>query len=920
MKSELIIEGARQNNLKNVSLAIPHDAVTVVTGLSGSGKSSLAFDTVFAEGQWRYIESLSTYAQMFLEKLDRPDVDELRNVRPAVALEQRNPVRTSRSTVGTVSEVYDYLRLLFAKVGKIVCPNDGTEVKRSHPSSIADDLLREYPEKRIYVLFRVPVPEGGLAALLMELQSKGFGRIRLGEDIVETSAVEPGRRDLTELFVLLDRLVVSPGARARLVESLETALREGGGEVFVEVLREKTLRFSQALVCTACGTTYDRPEPLLFSFNHPVGACKECNGFGNILRYDEDLIIPDKHLSLKEGAIEPWTKASSRWWMRQLITGAKKAKIDINAPYRDLSKSDRETLFTGGKDFHGINDFFEYLQARRYKLHVRVFLSRYRSAATCPVCKGTRLASGALNVRVGGLDIARVSAMPVAELAEWLRGLSLTEFEQQAAKEILRRLERKAAFFLRVGLGYLTIDRQTRTLSGGEAQRVNLSNQLALGLMGTLYVLDEPSIGLHPRDTDQLAGIIRELSAAGNTLLMVEHDPALIRAADHVVEMGPGAGERGGRVVFTGPKTEFLRSSCLTAKYLSGVETIPVPVRRRKQERKFLEVRQARENNLKGIDVRIPLRTLTCITGVSGSGKSTFVQDTLYRALARQFGLTSDKPGAYGDILGLEHVKGVNLIDQEPIGKTPRSNPVTYVKAFDLIRKHFAGLPDARRRKFGPGHFSFNVAGGRCPACDGAGVQKIEMYFFEDMFVTCEQCGGKRFKSEVLRIRSKGRNIADVLQMTVSEALSFFEGYDQIRERLRPLAEVGLAYLRLGQPATTLSGGESQRLKISRELGDWKLHDMVYILDEPTTGLHMDDIKKLLHVLDALVDAGNSVIVVEHNLDVIKSADWIIDLGPEGGEAGGRIVAEGTPEEVARAEGSHTGKYLRGHLTVAMAS
>ncbi len=917
MKSELIIEGARQNNLKNVSLAIPHDAVTVVTGLSGSGKSSLAFDTVFAEGQWRYIESLSTYAQMFLEKLDRPDVDELRNVRPAVALEQRNPVRTSRSTVGTVSEVYDYLRLLFAKVGKIVCPNDGTEVKRSHPSSIADDLLREYPEKRIYVLFRVPVPEGGLAALLMELQSKGYGRIKLGGDIVETGSIDPGRKDVAELPVLLDRLVMTADARARLVESLETALREGKGEVFIEVLGEKTLRFSEALTCTVCGTTFNRPEPLLFSFNHPVGACKECNGFGNILRYDEDLIVPDKHLSLKQGAIEPWTKASSRWWMRQLLTGAKKAGIAVDVPYGELSQTERDLLFKGNKDFYGIDDFFEYLQGKRYKLHVRVFLSRYRSAATCPACSGTRLKPAALIVKVGGLDIARVSAMPVAELAAWLRGLSLTEFEQQTAKEILRQLEMKTVFFLRVGLGYLTIDRQTRTLSGGEAQRVNLSNQLALGLMGTLYVLDEPSIGLHPRDTDKLAGIIRELSAAGNTLLLVEHDPALIRSADHVVEMGPGAGERGGRIVFAGPKAEFLKSSCLTAKYLSGAESIPVPVRRRKEERKFLEVRQARENNLKGIDVRIPLRTLTCITGVSGSGKSTFVQDTLYRALAREFALSSDKPGRYGELRGLEHIKGVRLIDQEPIGKTPRSNPVTYVKVFDLIRKHFAGLPDARRKKFGPGHFSFNVAGGRCPACDGAGVQKIEMYFFEDMFVTCEQCGGKRFKSEVLRIRSKGRSIADVLQMTVSEALSFFEGHEQIRDKLRSLIEVGLGYLRLGQPATTLSGGESQRLKISRELGDWKLHDMVYILDEPTTGLHMDDVKKLLHVLDALVDAGNSVIVVEHNLDVIKSADWVIDLGPEGGEAGGRIVAQGTPEDVAKVQESYTGKYLREYLTAA---
>ena len=914
MKSELIIKGARQNNLKNVSLTIPHDAVTVVTGLSGSGKSSLAFDTIFAEGQWRYIESLSTYAQMFLEKLDRPDVDELRNVRPAIALEQRNPVRTSRSTVGTVSEIYDYLRLLFARIGKIVCPKCGNEVKRSHPSSIADDLLLGYPEKRIYILFRVPVPPAGLGALLMELQSKGFGRIKLGEEIVESAAIDPGRRDLTELLVLLDRLVVNPGSRARLVESVETALREGKGEVLVEVLGDKALVFSQALKCASCGALFEPPQPLLFSFNHPLGACKECNGFGNILRYDEDLIVPDKSLSLKQGAIDPWTKPSYKWWMRQMLPGAKKARIDTNIPYRDLSQADREMLFKGTDDFYGVDNFFEHLQGKRYKLHVRVFLSRYRKAATCPVCRGTRLKPEALIVKVGGLDIARVSAMPVSDLAKWFRDLPLGGFEHQAANDILRRMQMKLSFFLRVGLGYLTIDRQTRTLSGGEAQRVNLSNQLALGLTGTLYVLDEPSIGLHPRDTERLAEIIRELSAGDNTVLMVEHDKALIQAADHVVEMGPGAGERGGRVVFAGPARNFLKSSCLTAKYLSGEEAIPVPIRRRKEERKFLEIRSASENNLKGIDVRIPLRTLTCVTGVSGSGKSTLVQDTLYRALAREFALPVETPGTYGSLAGLEHIRGVRLIDQEPIGKTPRSNPVTYVKAFDLIRNLFAGLPDSKRKKFGPGHFSFNVAGGRCPACDGAGVQKIEMYFFEDMFITCEQCGGRRYKPEVLRVLYKGRSISDVLRMTVSEALTFFEGQPRLQDRLRSLTEVGLGYLRLGQPATTLSGGESQRLKISHELGDWKLHDIVYILDEPTTGLHMDDVKRLLGVLDALVIAGNTVIVVEHNLDVIKTADWVIDLGPEGGEGGGRIIAQGTPEEVVEVEESSTGKYLREEL------
>jgi excinuclease ABC subunit A len=913
MKSELIIRGARQNNLKNVSLAIPHDAVTVVTGLSGSGKSSLAFDTVFAEGQWRYIESLSTYAQLFLEKLDRPDVDELLNVRPAIALEQRNPVKTSRSTVGTISEVYDYIRLLFARIGKITCPDDGNEIKRYNPVSIVDELLRDHNENKIYILFRIPVPAGGLGALLIELQSKGFNRIKQGEAIVDISEISPAQ-DIGELLVLLDRIVVGTDQRGRIAESVETAMREGKGEVLIEVLGQRTLSFSNTLKCAACGRLFDPPQPISFSFNHPLGACKECNGFGNILRIDEDLVIPDKTLSLEQGAVEPWTKPSNRWWIRQMLTGAKKTGLPTKTPFQDMAAADKKLVFSGTEDFYGIDDFFEHLQGKRYKLHVRVFISRYRSAKTCLTCNGTRLKPEALSITVGGLDISRVSAMPVSELNRWFRDLSLNDFDKQTSKDILEQVRMKLSFFLRVGLGYLTMDRRTRTLSGGEAQRVNLSNQLALKLMGTLYVLDEPSIGLHSRDTDRLAAIVRELAAAGNTVLMVEHDRTLIESADHVVEMGPGAGERGGRVVFEGSKAKFLKSTCLTAKYLSGELSIPVPLRRRRQELKFLELTNASGNNLKNINVQIPLQSLVCVTGVSGSGKSTLVRDTLYRALARAFKVEHETPGEYRSLAGTDRVKGVKLIDQEPIGKSPRSNPVTYIKAFDAIRKIFAGLPDAKRRKLTPGHFSFNVSGGRCSACEGAGVQKIEMYFFEDMYVTCDHCEGKRYKQEVLKIRYKGRNISEVLQMTVNEAMNFFEGQEKLQAMLRSLMNVGLGYLRLGQPATTLSGGESQRLKISHELGNWKLHDVVYILDEPTTGLHFDDIKKLLTVLNALVDAGNTVIVVEHNMDVIKTADWIIDLGPEGGEEGGRIVAQGTPEQVAAVHESYTGRYLKEYL------
>ncbi len=912
MLDNLIIEGARQNNLKNISLVIPHNQVTVVTGRSGSGKSSLAFDTIFAEGQWRYIESLSAYARMFLEKVSRPEVDAIRNVRPAIALEQRNPVKTSRSTVGTVTETADYLRILFAKIGRIFCPRCGSEVKQYHPSSVAEEILRNCPDQRLQILFPVAVPEGELSNVLADLVRRGFGRVKIGDGLVDADTIAEFLQAPPEIFVLLDRIIVRPGVRSRLAESLETAFREGTGEAVIET-EGQTRRYSLALRCMNCNITFERPQPLLFSFNHPIGACPECKGFGNVLRYDENLIVPDLSLSLKEGAIEPWTKPSYRWWMEQMLEGAGKEKIDLSRSFKDLSKRDRARIFKGTDAFYGVNDFFEYLQKKRYKLHVRVFLSRYRSAVPCPACKGTRLKPDALQVKIAGINIAVLSTMPVEQLTGWFRNLALSDFERRASRELVRRIGLKLSFLQSVGLSYLTLDRETRTLSGGEAQRVNLSNQLASKLTGTLYVLDEPSIGLHPRDIGRLAEVVRELAGMGNTVVIVEHDRTLIEAADNVVEMGPAAGERGGRVVFAGPLAPFRESSCLTARYLRGEESIPVPKRRRKQERKFLMISGAAENNLKNIDVKIPLHTMTCITGVSGSGKSTLVQGTLYRALARSLKIASETPGKYRDLSGIEHVKGVRLIDQDPIGKTPRSNPVTYVKAFDHIRKFYAELPEAKMKGLTPGHFSFNVAGGRCETCKGNGVQKIEMYVFEDFFVTCDECRGRRYKPEVLAVSHKGRNISDVLEMTVTEAMTF-NHQDPLLEKLRSLADVGLGYLRLGQPATTHSGGESQRLKISRELGDRGVHDFVYILDEPTTGLHFDDIKKLLEVLNALVDAGNTVVVVEHNLDVIKTADWIIDLGPGGGDEGGRIVAEGTPEGVTKVKESWTGKYLRRYL------
>jgi excinuclease ABC subunit A len=913
MDSELIIEGARQNNLKSINLRIPHDKVTVITGLSGSGKSSLAFDTIFAEGQWRYIESLSTYARMFLEKIDRPLVDSIQNIRPAIALEQRNPVKTSRSTVGTVTEIYDYLRLLYAKLGKPFCPKCGNEVKRHHPSAVVEEILKDHSGKRVDILFPAKVPKSEFNNVLNDLLKRGFTRVKIGDAVLDISQVSPPIKKISEILILLDRISVKSETKGRLGDSIEMAFREGQGEILIEVIGEKVIRYSQSLKCMKCNIDFDPPQPLLFSFNHPIGACRECNGFGNILKYDEDLIVPDKSLSLVEGAIEPWTKPATKWWMRQMLAGAKRSGINLKKPYIELSKKERDLIFDGTEDFYGINDFFEELKGKRYKIHVRVFLSRYRSGFECPSCHGTRLKEDALYFRIGNMNIAEVSSMPVERFYEWFRNLSLTDFEKETAKEILRQIEMKLSFLLRVGLGYLTLKRQTKTLSGGESQRINLSNQLASKLTGTLYILDEPSIGLHPRDTGRLAEIVKELSGEGNTVIIVEHDKTLIDSADFMVEMGPGAGEKGGRIVFSGPKSDFLKSDCLTAKYLQGKDFIPIPIGRRKTGRRSLEIKGARENNLKDIDVKIPLHTLTCITGVSGSGKSTLIQDTLYRALARAFRIEFERAGKYRAISGLEYIKGVKLIDQGPIGKSPRSNPVTYIKAFDIIRKIFSDILDSKRMGLTPGHFSFNHPGGRCEDCQGIGFQKLEMYFFEDLFVTCDGCGGKRYKPETLDILYKGKNIAEVLHMTVSEAIDFFDN-SSLKKKLRTLMDVGLGYLRLGQSATTLSGGEAQRLKICHELGNWRIRDYIYILDEPTTGLHFEDIKRLLILLNTLVDSGNTVIVVEHNPDVIKTADWVIDLGPEGGDNGGWIVAQGTPEEIAEANESYTGRYLKDYL------
>jgi excinuclease ABC subunit A len=920
-ETDLVVEGARQNNLKNISFRIPHNRVTAVTGLSGSGKSSLAFDTLFAEGQWRYVESLSTYARMFLEKVARPDVDRILNVRPAIAIEQKNQVRTARSTVGTTTEIADLLRLLFAKIGRPTCPDCRQEARSFQPGTVAEDLLERFPDGRAMILFPVTPPSAKCdATFIQALLTRGFTRIKAGDDIIDLHTPSPSplprggtgtRQGQSDLFVVLDRLVIREDNRSRLAEAIETAFREGDGRCTVEIIGRGVHSYRTGFLCQRCGRTFEPLRPILFSFNHPLGACPECNGFGNVLRYDPDLVIPDPNKSLAEGAIQPWSKPGTDWWQKQMLLAMKRQGVDITTPFRLLSTETHQRLWTGDKSFDGIDDFFEYLEGRRYKLHVRVLLSRYRTPFNCPSCLGSRLKPEACFVKIAGRDIHQITELTIEAASSWIESLALRPFERDVAADIFRMLQAKLGFLLRVGLGYLTLARQTKTLSGGEAQRVSLANQLGARLVGTLYVLDEPTIGLHARDTELLAGILGDLAGAGNTVVVVEHDRQMIESADHIVELGPQSGERGGEIICAAPARDFLKDKrALTARYLRGDEQVPLPKSRRSGNGKTLVIAGANEHNLKDVVVRFPLGMLICVTGVSGSGKSTLVEDTLYRALARAFRLESLPMGRFKAIKGIEHLKGVRLIDQQPIGRTPRSNPVTYLKAFDEIRQLFAFEREALRKGFTPGHFSFNAPGGRCERCEGAGVEKLEMYFFEDIYAPCEACEGKRFKPEVLVINYRGKNISDVLAMTVDDALSFFTRAPILQERLHLLSSIGLGYLRLGQSATTLSGGEAQRLKVAAELKDAAAKDMLYIMDEPTTGLHFDDVKKLLAVLNKLVNAGNTLVVVEHNMDVIKSADWIIDLGPEGGAAGGQIVAEGRPEQVAKVLASHTGRFL----------
>jgi excinuclease ABC subunit A len=1004
----IVIRGARTHNLKSIDVDIPHNALTVVTGVSGSGKSSLAFDTIYAEGQRRYVESLSAYARQFLERIEKPDVDFMDGLAPAIAIKQKNSTRNPRSTVATATEIYDYLRLLYARCGTVTCLHCGGIVRHDTVDEIVAALLALPASTRAYALFPITRAEVKLESLqpstieappappkpakkpaskkstkkevvevtfnltdalkdrLAELRRRGYNRL------YQPSALDPNQSgkivefstpesllslDFDQpIFVLIDRLAISPDIRSRIVDAIETGYRESGEVQFhalapaSESLQNENgtkYRFSAAFECSTCHRAYREPEPRLFSFNNPYGAGPRCQGFGNTIDFDPNLILPDRSRTLAQGAIAPWTTPKYRPFHGEMIRFAKSAAIPTDVPWYDLDPPQQDLLWNGPNSgqsaFPGIRGFFAALERKKYKLHVRVFLSRYRGYALCPDCHGQRLRAEARAVLIDNKNICEVAALTISAAEAFFESLQLTPLQIEIAGKILEEVRQRIHFLIEVGLEYLTLDRLSSTLSGGESQRIQLATSLGSRLVGALYVLDEPSIGLHPRDTAKLIRILHALRDLGNTILVVEHDPSVIRSADHLLDLGPGAGELGGHVLAAGTVAEVTANpQSITGKYLSGRLTIPVPKHRREPGRELLQLTGVRLHNLRGIDVEIPLNLLCCVTGVSGSGKSTLIHHVLYRALMQQL---HREPGTsapeqttlFRSLTGSQHLNDVILVDQSPIGRTPRSNPVTYIKAFDDIRALFAAQPDAKRRGFGPGAFSFNVPGGRCDTCEGDGTVTVEMQFLADIELPCEDCNGTRYKSSILEIKYKGRNIHDVLNMTVKQALSYFAGIPRIVDKLAVLDEVGLGYVRLGQSATTLSGGEAQRVKLASHLatarsianrsGTNDAYSQIaaptasqlaarsrsrtlYILDEPTTGLHFDDVQKLLAAFRKLIEGGGSLLVIEHNLDVIKSADWVIDLGPEGGDAGGQVVATGTPEQIAAHPASHTGLYL----------
>jgi excinuclease ABC subunit A len=935
------VRGARVNNLKNISFSIPINQMTVVTGVSGSGKSSLAFDTIYAEGQRRYVESLSAYARQFLERMDKPDVDEVRGIAPAIAIRQKNSTRNPRSTVGTQTEIYDYLRLLFARVGQTLCRVCGRRVYRDSPESIADEVLSNLEEgTRFYVLFpaiagltsneierqekrRGKLSKGAqsrqhVTAHLMSLMQRGFTRLYADKRIIELNSPDDYHKtDFKNVFVLVDRLVARQDVRQRLVDSLEICFQEGHGTALIETAdaESKQFHFSERFECKYDHTVYATPEPRLFSFNNPYGACPTCQGFGNTIGLDLDLVIPNPGLSLKDGAIEPWTKPQHEWAMSELKQFCRAEKISMNVPFVQLSREDQQAIIEGRDDWAGVRGFFEWMETKKYKLHVRVFLSKYRGYTLCPDCGGGRLRQEARDVRVGDRTLPDVCSMSIKDADVFFASLELSTEQTAIAERILFEIKRRLKFLVEVGLDYLTLDRLASTLSGGEAQRIQLATNLGSSLVGALYVLDEPSIGLHPRDNDRLIRLLKNLRDIGNTVLVVEHDAEMMRAADHILDIGPSAGELGGRVMYEGDFAGLLEEeSSLTARYLRGDAEIKEPKQRRTLQKRLISIRSASEHNLKAIDVDIPLDMLVCITGVSGSGKSTLIHDCIYAGLKKLRGEWQGHVGAFQRLEGAQFIDDVILVDQSPIGRTPRSNPVTYIKVYDAIREVLAGTREAQARGFDPSHFSFNLPGGRCEVCQGDGTVTVEMQFLADVELVCEECKGTRFKQQILDVRYRGKNVHEILNMTVREAISFFREVTKITNRLKVLDDVGLGYVRLGQSATTLSGGEAQRIKLAAHLLKLTGAKTLYIFDEPTTGLHFDDINKLLAAFRALIEAGGSLLVIEHNLDVIKTADHIIDLGAEGGDAGGYVVGVGTPEDIMRIRESYTGKFLREYL------
>ncbi len=938
----LAIRGARVHNLKNISVDIPHNQLTVITGVSGSGKSSLAFDTIYAEGQRRYVESLSAYARQFLERMEKPDVDEILGIAPPIAIRQKNQTRNPRSTVATATELYDFMRLLWARAGRTYCPNDGTRIQPDTVDQVAETMLAQPEGSRWYALFPVRVsaqPAGAphAAALrdrLFDLRKKGFNRLFQAGRMFEFSSPE----SLLEIdfakpvYILVDRLVVRPDSHQRVVDTVEICYREAG-EVFFEqasVADPQVLHFSENFACKMCGTVAAIPEPTLFSFNNPIGACPVCQGFGNTIDYDLDLVIPDPSLSVEQGAIDPWTKPQYSWYYDEVLKPKSRGKVRLNVPYSELKPDEKEFIRTH------VRRFFAEVEKKKYKVHVRVFMSRYRAYTECPACRGARLRPEALWVRLGDCNIAQVSRMNIARAQQFFDTLELSPEESEVADRVLSEIRQRSKFLNDVGLEYLTLDRLAATLSGGEAQRIQLATCLGSRLVGAIYVLDEPSIGLHSRDTARLINILKDLRELGNTIIVVEHDPEIMAEADHILDLGPGAGESGGRVIFEGNYGQLLlppsakdrdKPQSLTGRYLRGELSVSRASDRRKvNPKRTIRFIGARANNLKNVDVEIPLGMMVAVTGVSGSGKSSLVHEVIYRALDLQVNKEREKKKEAAEFadaglavrkLPLKSVSradlltGVVMVDQSPIGRTPRSNPVTYIKAFDLIREIFAATPEAQRRGYTAGHFSFNIPGGRCETCQGDGTVTVEMQFLADVELVCEECKGTRYKPSVLDIRYKGLNVHEALKLTVREALSFFADSPRLAARLKVLQDVGLGYLRLGQSATTLSGGEAQRVKLAAHLAQASCEGTLFLFDEPTTGLHFDDIAKLLQAFERLIHNGGSVLVIEHNLDLVQAADWIIDLGPEGGEAGGRIVAQGTPEAIAAAAESYTGKYLK---------